>query len=79
MVANFEANGNTSSGITSKISNLECSGCGQIFSSNEIHTFCPDCQSPLLARYDLAAIRSQVDRDAIRRRADRLAEAGVDT
>jgi len=68
MPANFEANGNTSSDITSKISNLECSGCGQIFSSNEIHTFCPDCQSPLLARYDLAAIRSQVDRDAIRRR-----------
>jgi threonine synthase len=68
MAANFEANGNTSSGITSKISNLECSGCGQIFASNEIHTFCPDCQSPLLARYDLAAIRSQVDRDSIRRR-----------
>ena len=50
------------------ISNLECSGCGAIFSSNEIHTFCPDCQSPLLARYDLAAVRGQVDRDAIRRR-----------
>jgi threonine synthase len=68
MPANFEANGNTSSDITSKISNLECSGCGQIYSSNEIHTFCPDCQSPLLARYDLAAIRSQLDRDSIRRR-----------
>ena len=68
MAANFEANGNTSSGITSKISNLECSGCGQIYSSNEIHTFCSDCQSPLLARYDLAAIRSQLDRDSIRRR-----------
>jgi threonine synthase len=68
MPANFEANGNTSSDITSKISNLECSGCGQIYSSNEIHTFCSDCQSPLLARYDLAAIRSQLDRDSIRRR-----------
>ena len=53
---------------TSFLVNLECSGCGEIFSSNEIHTFCPDCQSPLLARYDLAAIRSQVDRDAIRPR-----------
>lgn len=53
---------------TSFLVELECSGCGEIFSSNEIHTFCPVCQSPLLARYDLAAIRQQVDRDAIRQR-----------
>ena len=68
MPANLEVKENASTEITSMISNLECSGCGEIFSSNEIHTFCPDCQSPLLARYDLAAIRNQVDRDAIRRR-----------
>jgi threonine synthase len=54
--------------ITSFLLELECSGCAEKFSSDEIHTFCPDCQSPLLARYDLAAIRSQVDRDAIRSR-----------
>ena len=64
----MEANENASAEITSMISNLECTGCGEIFSFNEIHTFCPICQSPLLARYDLAAIRSQVDRDAIRLR-----------
>ena len=58
-----------SSKVTSFLVNLECSGCGTIYSSNEIHTFCPECQSPLVARYDLAAVRSQVDRDAIRRRA----------
>ena len=68
MPANLEAKENAFAEITSMISNLECSGCGKIFSTNEIHTFCPDCQSPLLARYDLAAIRNQVDRDAIRRR-----------
>ena len=54
--------------VNSFLVNLECSGCGAIFSSQEIHTFCPNCQSPLLARYDLEAIRSQVDRDSIRRR-----------
>jgi threonine synthase len=68
MPADLKANENISTGITSMISNLECSGCGKIYSANEIHTFCPDCQSPLLARYDLAAVRDQVDRDAIRRR-----------
>jgi len=55
---------------TSLLTELECSGCGKIYSDTEIHTFCPDCQSPLLARYDLPAARSQVDRDAIRRRPD---------
>ena len=48
---------------------LECSGCGQKFSSDEVHTFCPECQSPLLSCYDLQAVRAQVDRDAIRHRA----------
>jgi threonine synthase len=60
---------NTStSQVTSLLVELECSGCGKKFSRMEIHTFCPDCQSPILARYDLAAARSQVDRDSIRRR-----------
>jgi threonine synthase len=53
---------------TSFLVNLECSGCGEIFSYNEVHTFCPDRQSPLLAHYDLVAIRNQVDREAIRQR-----------
>jgi len=57
-----------SSQVTSFLVNLECSGCGKIFSSDQVHTFCPDCQSPLLARYDLPAVRRQIDRDAIRRR-----------
>ena len=45
---------------------LECSGCGKKYSSDEIHTFCPECQSPLLSRYDLKTIRAHVDRDAIK-------------
>jgi threonine synthase len=54
--------------VNSTIVELECSGCGKIFSYHEIHTFCTDCHSPLLARYDLNAVRKQVDRDEIRLR-----------
>lgn len=50
---------------TSYISHLQCSGCGKQYSYQEIHTFCPECQSPLLCNYDLLAVRQQVDRDEI--------------
>jgi threonine synthase len=56
--------------ITSFITNLDCSGCGEKYSPDEIHTFCPLCQSPLLARYDLKMILKQVDRDIFSRRPD---------
>ena len=59
-------------GTTSFITNLDCSGCGEKYSPDEIHTFCPHCQSPLLARFDLEAIRNFVDRDEIRRRPGRM-------
>jgi threonine synthase len=48
------------------LSVLECSGCGAIFKPDRIHTYCPECQSPLLARYDLASARRKLDRDAFR-------------
>ncbi|NWG06081.1 MAG: threonine synthase [Chloroflexi bacterium] len=44
---------------------LECSGCRVTYSSDQIHTFCPECQSPLLARYDLRSVREHLDRDEI--------------
>ncbi len=50
------------------LSNLECSGCGQEYSHEQIHTFCPACQSPLVAIYDLEAARQKVDRDQVIRR-----------
>ena len=52
------------SGVVSFVSDLECSGCGEKYSCDEIHTFCPNCQSPLLVRYDLEAVHKHVDRDA---------------
>ena len=52
----------------SYISYLECSDCGKEYSYNEIHTFCPNCQSPLLPVYDLKKARREVDRDEIAHR-----------
>jgi threonine synthase len=54
--------------LASSLTELECSGCGKKYSADKVHTYCPDCQSPLLARYDLPAVRAKVDRDAIRLR-----------
>ena len=50
------------------LSHLECSGCGRQYAHAEIHTFCPDCQSPLLSIYDLKRARQQADRDEITQR-----------
>ncbi len=36
---------------------LECSACGRAFDPHKIQTVCPDCEQPLLARYDLSALR----------------------
>jgi threonine synthase len=39
--------------IKSALTHLECPECGKHFDPNRLQTFCPDCNSPLLARYDL--------------------------
>ena len=52
----------------SYLSRLECSGCGKEYSHNEIHTFCPGCQSPLLSIYGLEQARQTVDRDEVTHR-----------
>ena len=53
----------------SYLSGLECSGCGTLYRADEIHTYCPKCQSTLMPRYDLEAVHAHVDRDEIRERA----------
>ena len=50
------------------ITYLQCYSCGNHFDSEKIQTYCPDCQSPLLARYDLITARENLDRDEIRHR-----------
>ncbi len=48
---------------------LQCSDCATIYDPDIIQTFCPICQAPLLAIYDLEKIRAHVDRDEIHQRA----------
>lgn len=50
------------------LTHLQCSDCGKHYNPAEVQTFCPDCQAPLLARYDLEKARRTLDRDEIRRR-----------
>jgi len=52
----------------SYIAHLQCYSCGKHFDAEKIQTFCPDCQSPLLARYDLNTAREKLDRDDFRHR-----------
>ncbi len=53
----------------SYLNTLNCSNCGRQFSPDQLQTYCPDCQAPLLAGYDLQAARRQLDRQAVARRA----------
>jgi threonine synthase len=47
---------------------LLCSECSRAFPADLVQTFCPDCQAPLLARYDLVAARARLDRHEISHR-----------
>ncbi len=49
---------------------LVCSSCQKSFDPSTIQTFCQECQAPLLAIYNLAAVKQQTDRDEISRRAN---------
>jgi threonine synthase len=43
--------------LFSYIDHLECSECQQQFSADEVQTFCPSCNAPLSAIYDLDSIK----------------------
>jgi threonine synthase len=45
---------------TSTLIHLECPECGGKFDANRLQTFCHPCRSPLLARYDLEAVRQHL-------------------
>ena len=42
----------------SYLTHLECGLCGKTYEADRLQRLCPECARPLLARYDLAAIRS---------------------
>jgi threonine synthase len=49
----------------SALSHLQCPECGKIFKADEVQTFCLDCRSPLLARYELDAARKTLTPQAV--------------
>ena len=51
--------------MRSYLTHLECTACGDTFSAAEPHNLCPSCSKVLYARYDLAAARGAIDRDAL--------------
>ena len=55
-------------GLISCITDIVCSDCGRQFSADEVNTFCPDCQAPLLVNYDLVSARQHLDRDELGKR-----------
>jgi threonine synthase len=49
----------------STLSHLECAMCGEKLDADRLWNLCPKCGKPLLARYDLAAARGALRREAI--------------
>ncbi len=54
------------------LTHLECGHCHHVLDADRLWNLCPECAKPLLARYDLAAARERVDRDALAARAATL-------
>jgi len=50
------------------LSHLECAMCGQELEANRLWNLCPECDKPLLARYDLEEASRVVSREVIARR-----------
>ena len=57
--------------MTSYLSHLECTVCGQTYPAGNLINVSPCCEKVLYARYDLERIKAEVDRDRlVERRAD---------
>ncbi|HKY31421.1 MAG TPA: pyridoxal-phosphate dependent enzyme, partial [Candidatus Polarisedimenticolia bacterium] len=59
-------------GPASRLTHLECSGCGARHDAGRLLNLCPGCARPLLARYDLAAAAASMTREEVARRAPDL-------
>lgn len=47
---------------------LECLECGETFSPQKVQTYCKECESPLLARYDLEKVDRNLRKEDLFRR-----------
>ncbi|MCX6579636.1 MAG: threonine synthase [Candidatus Aminicenantes bacterium] len=50
------------------LTHLECGMCGEILAAQKVWNLCPKCGKPLLARYDLEAVKGAVNPGIISRR-----------
>ena len=51
--------------LESALTHLECPECGKKYTADQVQNICNDCNSPLLARYDLPKIAARVTRTQI--------------
>jgi len=60
--------------MPSTITHLQCSRatCAKVVPHTTLQNLCPECKSPLLARYDLDAARQTLSLDALRARANTM-------
>ncbi|MDK1118689.1 MAG: threonine synthase, partial [Anaerolineae bacterium] len=70
MVSKLSIRENQYINTSSYLQGLDCSGCTKQYSHEQIHTYCPECQSTLLVRYDLKSISNRVDRAEIKMRSN---------
>jgi threonine synthase len=54
--------------MSSFVTHLECANCQARYEADAVHGLCTRCHKPLWVRYDLAAIRSNVQREQLRER-----------
>ena len=54
--------------MSSLLTGLECTDSGEKYNPQQVQTYCPVCQAPLISRYDLEAGRRTLDREQFRRR-----------
>jgi threonine synthase len=54
--------------VDSALTHLVCPECGKQFEADETQTYCQECRSPLLARYNLDAARKTLTRENLQER-----------
>ncbi len=52
----------------SYVTQLECAHCGKSYEAGRVHNLCPACQRPLWVRYDLGAVRENLDKKDLKNR-----------
>lgn len=54
--------------LESALTHLACPECGRQFDADQPQTICPDCNSPIFARYNLENLKNRLSKEAVRAR-----------